>query len=278
MKLQYITSILALFLAISINAQDIQTIYFDFDVYTLSSKNKSTLKTFIQKIDNQSLTISGFTDPIGTEEYNNQLADKRIEQVKVFLLENGVSSQQISQASTPKNNGSNTDPYHLQRKVVIEIIPSELPIENEVIALEPKVEKATPKQTSIENIDNLEVGESLVVENLEFIPGRHFPQPYSEPELVKLLKILQQHPKLQIEIQGHICCVTDRKDGYDSDTRTWDLSVNRAKFVYEYLVNKGIDSSRLSYTGLGATQKLFPEINEQNRQANRRVEIVVVEK
>lgn len=70
-------------------------------------------------------------------------------------------------------------------------------------------------------------------------------------------------------IQGHICCqVTDE----------YGISTLRAKAVYDYLISYGITPGRLSYKGYGSTQPLYqlPESDEEQRVANRRVEIKVV--
>lgn len=275
MKAHYALLVISIFVFGYTSAQKSQTIYFDFDVSQLNTKNKSELTKFIETIGTNSLTISGHTDPVGTEEYNNQLANKRMEEVRAFLLENGISITQVSEPESKSKSLTSDEPYHLQRKVVIQIL------ETESIEESPIVETVTtpePKSTSLETIDELEIGSSLVIENLEFIPGRHIPQPYSEPELIKLYRVLEQLPNLKIEIQGHVCCVLDRPDGYDGDTRTWDLSVNRAKYVYDFLVLNGIEAERLSYKGFGGSKKIYPETNDANKQANRRVEIVVIEK
>jgi outer membrane protein OmpA-like peptidoglycan-associated protein len=80
---------------------------------------------------------------------------------------------------------------------------------------------------------------------------------------------MQQNPLLKIDIQGHVCCVkSDRQD----------LSTQRAKAIYKFLEMKGIPKSRMSYRGLGSTQPLYalPEKTEEERAANRRVEIEIV--
>lgn len=193
MKAHYALLILSIFVFGYTSAQKSQTVYFDFDVAQLNPKNKSELKKFIETIGTNSFTISGHTDPIGTEEYNNQLANKRMEVVKAFLLENGISITQVSEPESKAKSLTSDVPYHLQRKVVIQIIETELVEESPIIEIATTPE---PKTTSIETIDELEIGSSLVIENLEFIPGRHIPQPYSEPELIKLYRILEQLPNL----------------------------------------------------------------------------------
>ena len=46
---------------------------------------------------------------------------------------------------------------------------------------------------------------------------------------------------LKIEIQGHICCQYDGKDGADLSTGIENSSVARAKNVYDYLIENGIE-------------------------------------
>jgi outer membrane protein OmpA-like peptidoglycan-associated protein len=79
-----------------------------------------------------------------------------------------------------------------------------------------------------------------------------------------------QNPKLKIEIQGHICCNSSGKE---------TLSTQRAKAIKGFLKIQGIDNSRVTYKGFGSTQPLFslPEKNEQERAANRRVELLIIE-
>ncbi|MCH8904808.1 MAG: OmpA family protein [Bacteroidetes bacterium] len=128
------------------------------------------------------------------------------------------------------------------------------------------------------DITQLEVGETLILENIYFLPGRHFVREESLPELKKLLKILQEHEEIKIEIQGHICCHPGTGDGYDFDTKENKLSINRAKYIYDYLIRWGIDKNRLRYKGFGRTKPLIlPEITVDDENKNRRVEIMIIE-
>ena len=128
------------------------------------------------------------------------------------------------------------------------------------------------------NIDSLQKGDAFIIENLHFQPGRHYLLEESIPILKELLKILKDHPELKIELQGHVCYAPDNADGIDLDTQTQDLSVNRAKNIYEYLIRKGINEDRLSYKGFARTRPLYPkERNETEKKLNRRVEILIID-
>ena len=80
----------------------------------------------------------------------------------------------------------------------------------------------------------------------------------------------QQHNK--IEIQGHICCQNE-KDPYD-------ISTARARAVYMFLLRNKIDRKRMTYKGYGITRPIhpIPEQSEAEKDENRRVEIMIVEK
>ena len=54
------------------------------------------------------------------------------------------------------------------------------------------------------------------------------------------------------------------------------LSVNRAFEVYKYLINKGINANRLSYTGFGSSRHAVPETTAEGSRKNMRVEVRIM--
>ncbi|GJQ58267.1 MAG: hypothetical protein D8M57_02735 [Candidatus Scalindua sp. AMX11] len=92
---------------------------------------------------------------------------------------------------------------------------------------------------------------------------------YLLDEIAQLLSVVSN----DVRIEGH----TD--DHYSKD-RYADikLSVSRATNVCRYLVDSGdINPSRIGVAGYGKLRPLFPNIDEENRAKNRRVEIIVKE-
>ncbi|WP_018694129.1 OmpA family protein [Algicola sagamiensis] len=71
-------------------------VHFDFDSATLKLREQERLKALFQKLAQKEITLVGYTDDIGTENYNDKLALNRAKSVKSLLLELGVSSQQIT--------------------------------------------------------------------------------------------------------------------------------------------------------------------------------------
>jgi outer membrane protein OmpA-like peptidoglycan-associated protein len=92
--------------------------------------------------------------------------------------------------------------------------------------------------------------------------------------------LMRDYPTLRIRIEGHICCVVAKNaDGYDYDSQDFNLSVNRAKEIYDILEEKGIDDTRMEYKGFGKTRPLaWPEQTEEDENKNRRVEIRILQK
>jgi outer membrane protein OmpA-like peptidoglycan-associated protein len=122
-------------------------------------------------------------------------------------------------------------------------------------------------------------GENIVLKNINFHPGSHIFLEAATPALQDLLEAMQKIPTLEIEVQGHVCCQDGETDAIDNATGEVALSVNRAKAVYDYLSEKGISKNRISYKGLAHQFPLIPnEITEEDRVANRRVEIKIIKK
>jgi OOP family OmpA-OmpF porin len=92
-------------------------------------------------------------------------------------------------------------------------------------------------------------------------------EPQSQPTLKEIVTMLQEHPDLALEVEGH----TDNVGNAEANQA---LSEQRAKAVVAYLATNGIDASRLSASGYGATRPTAPNTTAEGRAANRRVELV----
>jgi outer membrane protein OmpA-like peptidoglycan-associated protein len=83
------------------------------------------------------------------------------------------------------------------------------------------------------------------------------------------IALLQQNPDMEAFIYGHTCDI-------GSDEVNERIGLERARNAKEYLISKGISASRI--VGIASkrdTEPLVPNINEENRRKNRRVEIIV---
>ena len=74
-------------------SEDVNSIYFKFDNYSLTEDSLYRLNyaiSQISKVENATLMIYGYTDRVGTETYNRHLAQQRIDTVKNYLIDSGV--------------------------------------------------------------------------------------------------------------------------------------------------------------------------------------------
>jgi len=76
---------------------------------------------------------------------------------------------------------------------------------------------------------------------------------------------------VHIEISGHT-------DNIGNMQANQVLSQNRAKSVYQYLINYGVAPARLVYKGYGQTQPIVPNTSDDNRSKNRRTEFKIIAK
>lgn len=88
----------------------------------------------------------------------------------------------------------------------------------------------------------------------------------NHPALDVIVDELQQSPLLRMKIVGHI---DDTGDAVDNQT----LSLTRAKAVAQYVIDKGVEASRIAAEGRGVNDPVASNATEQGREKNRRIEV-----
>jgi|WetSurMetagenome_2_1015567.scaffolds.fasta_scaffold02125_8 outer membrane protein OmpA-like peptidoglycan-associated protein len=129
-----------------------------------------------------------------------------------------------------------------------------------------------PKEVYNLNIDliKVKVGKKVVLNNILFETGKAILTVGSSAELQRLLNIMLDNPQMRIEISGH----TDKTG---SEPINFKLSENRAKAVVFYLIQKGIERSRMEFKGFGSLQPIDDNATAKGRAKNRRVEFKILE-
>jgi len=114
-----------------------------------------------------------------------------------------------------------------------------------------------------------EGGKLVLLEKIYFALDKADIKPQSFKLLDEAVSVFRDNPSLRIRIEGHT-------DDQGSDEHNLDLSQRRADSVKNYLVTHGIDAARIMTRGFGETQPIVPNINEENRAKNRRIEWVIL--
>lgn len=199
------------------------------------------------------VSLSGYCDSVGTSERNQILSEWRANAVKVIFIQKGIDVK--STLAAGKNETLEFGDTEFFRNRRVDIVTSR-PEEKKMSVLKEKIIQA-------------EAGDLIRLENISFIGGTPIPLPVSRPVLDELYQVMAENPTLEISIEGHICCSRNDEE---------DLSGQRAKAIYDFLISKGIAAERMTWKGFGHTRPLTEERNASEQQMNRRVEIRVVKK
>lgn len=108
-------------------------------------------------------------------------------------------------------------------------------------------------------------------EKIQFAKSSHEILEVSHPVLDEAAAQILGEPRIKhVRVEGHASA-----EGHDG--RNLSLSARRAEAVRLYLVRKGVPESKISAEGFGETRPVADNDTPEGREANRRVEINVVE-
>ncbi|MFM7486217.1 MAG: OmpA family protein [Cytophagales bacterium] len=111
-------------------------------------------------------------------------------------------------------------------------------------------------------------------EQLLFASGSIVVDKKGEGALQQLAKALKDQKDIQMMIEGHTDNVPiSKKSTYMEDN--WDLSVLRATSISKILIAGGISPKQITAAGKGQFSPVTANDNSQNKQKNRRTEIIV---
>jgi outer membrane protein OmpA-like peptidoglycan-associated protein len=246
----------------------VQSVYFDFDKFSLDDKQGNDVVAFIKNTDStriESIQIFGYTDDVGKDAYNFKLSTNRATTIQNKLIENGIKNKIIV---TIEGKG---------RILIDDDIVENLPEKRSknrrvdvVLNLKPLPKIEIPGfYNSIQK--NHIIGDHIYLDNILFEKGSSKLTTKSKNELDKIALQLHRYKNIQFEIQGHVCCTPKyQKEAIDKDTKKRQLSKNRAESVYKYLAFRKIAKNRMTFKGYGNTVPLG-----KGPEYDRRVELVI---
>jgi outer membrane protein OmpA-like peptidoglycan-associated protein len=261
-------------------------VFFDFNKDVPNQVVLTKLNQWIKENKSAEIVkVLGYCDSVDDSKYNKDLAMRRINGVLDLLKKNTI---QISDKVELKPFGKDfkfSKKQEENRKVTFFYNSKEEKKEvekeeNEIVTKEEKPLSSFDNQALIEKetselatkFKKAKKGDLIRINNINFHFNSEKIMEQSEPLLLELLQILYDNPKLRIAIHGHICC---NPNGMDTK-----LSYRRALVIFKYLTKYEIEVNRLSYKGFGSNDPIYkvPERNESERKANRRVEILIIDK
>lgn len=175
--------------------------------------------------------------------------------------------QLLTSTSSDAVTGSYLACVHTGGNILLNVSHPDYPFYSENFQIEKTYTELSPflKDISLQPTD---VGTVVTLKNVFFDFDKTELKPESFVELDRLVSYLQ-HNSVRIEIGGH----TDDQGSEDYNDR---LSENRAKSVYDYLIQKGIPADRLTYKGYGKRIPVADNSTDEGRAANRRTEFKII--
>lgn len=260
---------LTLFICLLGNAQtNIKSFYFERSQSVPTQYSQNQLALFKEKVERNEIIIEkvyAYTDSVGSSRYNDSLAKKRLEYVAINLgIENTSSIPKVAHGLSRVYdaqsflNWRRVDVYYQQLTPLVietqEIDTTELNLSE----IKPQVLDTNHKEI-LTSLDNA----TPYILNVEFFEGTADLDEKSLKEIRNLADFLKRNANASILIRGHVCCGKNMR-----------MSKKRAKTVYQELIRLGISKSRLDYIGMSNKEPLItPELNDIDRQKNRRVDI-----
>lgn len=269
---RYLSLLFFLFSAISIAQEDeeVHSIFFEFNKFNLKEEQADAVVAFVSKIDTsriESVQIFGYCDDRGKDAYNYTLSTNRANTVKDKLIEKGIKSKIIitleGKGRIMLDEDMQTNiPEARSKNRRVDVVVNFKPIVVEDLKI-PGVYSTIKKDRII--------GDRIYLDHVLFERGSSQLTYKAKKELDRIALELHKYKNIHFEIQGHVCCTpTFQKEAIDRDTKKRELSINRAKRVYNYFLMKRISKTRMTFKGYGNTQSL-----KKGSTLDRRVELLI---
>lgn len=300
--MQNIFTLCVLLFSLPSFSQNKLEVFFDFnqDVPNEASQNK--INQWV--LDNKTAEITkilGYCDSIDDSKYNKDLATRRVNSMVTIFTNNNIKIADKIELKAFGKDFKYSKNQSDNRKVEVFynlIKDKDTDVKNAKIIPDGPFRKRPVKESIAEETTEADIlnvadmdaiveeerstleskfykakkGDLVRINNINFYFNSERVMDKSLPLLDELLDIMLNNPKLVIEIHGHICCNPN-----PNDTK---LSYRRALVILKYLTKYGVEVNRLAFRGYGSNDPIYrlPEKNEKERAANRRVEILIVNK
>ena len=224
---------------------------FAFDKAELTEDGKAAIEEYRKQLrpelsEAYEGIIIGHTDSTGDANYNAGLSKRRAEAVSAYLVSTGVDAAKLREIGRGEN-----DP----------------------------IASNDTKEGQAENrrVEIVVIGEPRALDNIRFPSVALFPRRSAElteqGKAVLDTNISDARVMLDrsvfIEVIGHTDDVGD--DDYNQD-----LSEQRAAAVSQYLIDAGVDASKMVAIGAGENSPIATNTTPEGRAENRRVEVLVL--
>lgn len=209
----------------------------------------------------------GFTDTYGGMEKDGEAIaiNRNVYEITGTRKNRGfeiAASISVPMSIFKKSPKKKIEPVYVPAPVVIEEKPAPVVVEEKPCYTLDEIMQLLSDNQSIS-------GKTIcAIDQISFEFGESTISPDSYEYLDKVVELMKQSD-IHIEIKGHT-------DNVGKEEFNLNLSKQRAKAVYDYLVKNGVDASKLSYSYYGMSKPITTNDTEEGRRINRRVEFEIL--
>src|SRR6478672_5547706 len=202
-------------------AQEQLVVYFDSNKSeTNKVESKKMQDWIVANPQVKIVAINGYTDEDGSNGFNDTLAKKRVDFIFSKIKDKIKIRDDFKTISFGENFNQSKNKAENRKATIFYLLPKDIPRENEILGLKPKViepveivpiEEETmnfPVNATLEEKVALSQKGTLIrLNDINFYVNTFAVMPTSKRSIDELIYVMNKFPKLKIEIQGHICCV-----------------------------------------------------------------------
>jgi outer membrane protein OmpA-like peptidoglycan-associated protein/tetratricopeptide (TPR) repeat protein len=181
-----------------------------------------------------------------------------------------ISDKEGNIASTKTSSNEGVSEFMLVCDEAGKLIVSKEGYNSKIVDLKMSSEEFTSINVMLDPIEKIIVAEKIELNTIYFDFDKSNIKAEAAFELDKLVQIMNKYPEMTVSIESH----TDSKGPSSYNQR---LSERRAKTTSQYVISKGIDSTRLSSAGKGESSPVVDCTNcsKDEDQLNRRSEFII---
>jgi len=200
------------------------------------------------------------------------IVDEETQEVQSNVLLNVYDNEKVLIASVNSDSNGNFIFKDLKPNTSYSISVSKLDYQENSVSLVTKTEGfdklLTMKKNELQFKTGDDLSEILKLHKIYFDLGKYTLRPESKIELDKVVAFLTKYKTIKIEVGSHT-------DSRQSAVLNQKLSQNRAVATFNYIISKGIETSRLTAKGYGETKLInncsdTVKCSEEEHQENRR--------
>lgn len=235
---------------------EVAAVNYEHNKYTVDMQSPG-LKELLAVLNEQKhiiLEIGAHTDAQGSDTYNLDLSQKRAAALKKYLISQGIEDNRL----VAKGYGETKILNRCKNGVACSA-----------------AEHAVNRRTEFKVVGQagFKIGDIIQVSEISYAFGSETLDMNRSKGLQEIIKVLKEN-EISVEIRSH----TDSRGTAENNL---ELSEKRAKAVYDYLIQNGVNKFRLKYKGYGETVLLNKckdgvYCSEAEHSNNRRTDFKVI--